>query len=90
VKRVTVGNQTTVMAGPQTMLKVEFAFDASQSPKTIDYQVLAGANKGKTQLGIYKQEGDLLTFCVAPPGVARPTDFVSKPGDNRTLTTWRK
>jgi len=26
VKRITSGNQTTVMAGPQMMLKVEFTF----------------------------------------------------------------
>jgi uncharacterized protein (TIGR03067 family) len=90
VKRVTTGNQTVVTAGPQTMLKVEFTFDPSQSPKTIDYVVLAGPQKGKTQLGIYKQEGYLLTFCVAPPGAARPTEFVSVPHDGRTLTAWKK
>jgi uncharacterized protein (TIGR03067 family) len=90
VKRVTHGNQTTVLAGPQTMLKVEFTFDPSQSPQSIDYISLAGPNKGKTQLGIYKREGDLLTFCVAPPGAERPANFVSVAGDGRTLTAWKR
>ena len=90
VKRVTKGNQTTVLAGPQTMLKVEFAFDPSQSPKTIDYLNLAGANKGKTQYGIYEFGPDLLTFCVAAPGAPRPAQFQSEPGDGRTLTVWKK
>lgn len=90
VKRVTQGNQTTVLAGPQTMLKVEFTFDPSQSPQSIDYFSLAGPNKGKSQLGIYKRDGDILTFCVAPPGAARPAAFVSVPGDERTLTAWKR
>ena len=90
VKRLTVGNQTTVKAGPQTMLKVEFTCDPTQSPMSIDYWGLAGANKGKKQLGIYKQEGDILTFCVAAPGAARPAEFVSVPGDGRTLTAWKR
>jgi len=90
VKRVTKGNQTTVLAGPQTMLKVEFGFDASASPKTIDYVNLAGANKGNTQYGIYEFDGDVLRFCVAAPGAPRPAQFQSEPGDGRTLTVWKK
>jgi uncharacterized protein (TIGR03067 family) len=90
VKRVTTGNQTTVMAGPQTMLQVEFTFDPAASPQSIDYLNLAGANKGKRQQGIYRFEADVLTFCVAAPGAARPRDFASVPDDGRTLTAWRR
>ena len=90
VKRVTRGNQTSVLAGPNTMLKVEFTFDPAASPKSIDYLNLAGSNQGKRQLGIYKQEGDILTFCVAAPGVSRPVKFESVAGDGRTLTVWKQ
>jgi uncharacterized protein (TIGR03067 family) len=90
VKRVTKGNRTTVLAGPQTMLKVEFAFDPSPTPKTIDYLNLAGANQGKPQYGIYEFAGDVLKFCVAAPGAPRPAQFQSEPGDGRTLTIWKK
>ena len=90
VKRVTQGNQTTVYAGPQVMLKVDFTSDASQSPKAIDYLNTAGSNKGKTQAGIYEFEGDLLKFCVAAPGATRPTQFQSAPGDDHTLTLWKR
>ena len=88
VKRVTKGNQTTVYAGPQVMLQVEFTTDASKSPKAIDYINIAGANKGKTQHGIYEFDGDLLKFHIAAPGAPRPTRF--EPGDSGTLTVWKR
>ncbi len=90
VKRVTQGNQSTVTAGPQVMLKVEFTCDTSKLPKIIDYINLAGANQGKAQAGIYEFEGELLKFCVAAPGAARPKKFESAKGDDRTLTVWKR
>ena len=90
VKRVTKGNRTTVLAGPQVMMEVEFSSDSSASPMTIDYRNLAGANKGKPQYGIYDFADDLLRVCVAAPGDPRPADFASVPGDGRTLTVWKR
>ena len=90
VKRVTQGNQSTVYAGPQVMMKVEFTSDSSNTPKTIDYINTAGSHKGKTQLGIYEFEGELLKICVAAPGAGRPTEFRSTPGDGGTLTVWKR
>jgi uncharacterized protein (TIGR03067 family) len=90
VKRVTRGNQTTVEAGPQTMLKVEFTFDPSTSPPSIDYLNLYGPSKGKRQQGIYRFEGDVLTVCTTPPGADRPREFSSAPGDGRTLSVWKR
>jgi uncharacterized protein (TIGR03067 family) len=90
VKRVTRGNQTTVVAGPQTMLKVEFTFDSAPTPQTIDYVNLAGVRKGTAQQGIYKFEGDVLTVCIAAAGAARPREFQSVAGDGRTLTVWKR
>jgi uncharacterized protein (TIGR03067 family) len=90
VTRATHGNKSTVTAGPQTMLKVEFTHDPSKSPKTIDYVNLAGANKGKSQQGVYEFEGEILKFCVAPPGKPRPSEFASSRGDGRSFTTWKR
>ena len=83
------GNQTTVVAGPQVMMKVEFSIDSAQSPKAIDYLNLAGANKGKQQCGIFEFAGEVLQVCVAAPGDPRPAEFTSVPGDGRTLTVWK-
>ena len=89
VRRVTTGDETTVYAGPQVMLKIKFTSNASTSPKTMDYVITAGANKGKTQLGIYEFDGSLLRVCMAAPGSPRPTKFESVRGDGRTFTVWR-
>jgi uncharacterized protein (TIGR03067 family) len=90
VRRVMTGNETKVTAGPQTMLQATFTHDPSKSPKTIDYVITAGANKGKSQLGIYEFEGDLLRICMAAPGQARAMSFESKKGDGRTFTAWKR
>jgi uncharacterized protein (TIGR03067 family) len=90
VRRVTRGNLTTVEAGPQVMMKMEFTTDASQSPKAIDYVHLAGVNQGKLQRGIYEFEAGVLKICVAAAGAARPTAFQSTRGEGGTLTVWRR
>jgi len=90
VKRVTRGNRTSVIAGPQTMLKVEFTFDPSTAPASIDYLNLHGPNKGKRQQGIYRLEGDVLTVCTGAPGGGRPAEFTSAKGDGHSLTVWQR
>ena len=90
VKRVTEGNEVKVIAGPQVLMQMEFTHDGSKSPKTIDYVNTAGANKGKTQEGIYELDGDILKICVGAPGSARPAQFESVAGDGRSFTVWRR
>jgi uncharacterized protein (TIGR03067 family) len=90
VRRVTRGNQTTVFAGPQVMMSMRFTHNASTSPRTIEYVNTAGANKGKTQHGIYELDGDVLRVCVSAPDSPPPTRFESFPGDGRTYTVWSK
>ena len=89
-KRVCAGNETTVTVGGQILLKAKFTLDASRKPKTIDYEMTGGTTKGKTQLGIYELDGDTVKFCFAAPGSARPIEFTSKPGDQRTLSVWKR
>lgn len=90
VKRVTHGNVTSVLAGPQVMLKAEFTHDPYATPKTIDYLNLAGSNKGKAQLGIYEMDGRILRIYMAAPGLPRPTAFDPSPGKGTTYTTWKR
>ncbi|MBI3468341.1 MAG: TIGR03067 domain-containing protein [Planctomycetes bacterium] len=89
-KRVCKGDETTVMIGQQLIMKAKFTLDPSKQPKAIDYQVIDGATKGQTHLGIYELNGDSVKFCFGAPGAPRPTDFASKPGDQRTSTVWKR
>lgn len=89
-KRVTRGDVTSVVAGPQVILKAQFTVDPSATPAIIDYRNLSGSNAGKRQAGIFEVSGDTLMVCMAAPGDPRPADFSSKPKDGRSYTTWRR
>jgi len=90
MKRVCKGDETTTTMGGQLFIKAKITLDPSKTPKTIDYVMLDGFTKGKTQLGIYEVDGDTFKSCFAAPGAERPTDFTSKPGDRRTLSVWKR
>ncbi len=50
--------------------------NATKKPATIDVTITEGDDKGKTELGIYKVEGDTLTIAVAPhDSKQRPKSF---------------
>jgi uncharacterized protein (TIGR03067 family) len=65
------------------VLEGEYSFDDSKSPKTIDLDIKKGRGEGKTQLAIFKIEGDKLTIVAAMPGEKdRPTSFELKEGSD--------
>src|SRR6266568_1019102 len=90
MKRVCKGDETTTTMNGQIYLKAKITIDPSKKPKTIDYQMLEGFTKGKTQLGIYEVEGDMFKACFASPGAERPAEFSGKPGEGRTFSSWKR
>ncbi|HEY5073629.1 MAG TPA: TIGR03067 domain-containing protein, partial [Pyrinomonadaceae bacterium] len=88
-QRITRGNVSRVVAGPQVFVNVSFTLDNSKKPHVIDYLNLEGASEGESQAGIFELIGDSLKICMSAPGHPRPADFSSKPGDGRSYTTWR-
>ncbi len=88
--RITRGDVTRILAGPQEMLNARFTLDPKPSPSAIDYVNLAGSLKGKPQAGIYALAGDELTISIAAPGKPRPKNFATAKGDGRTLTVWTR
>ena len=68
MKRVLSGNVLTVTMGGRLYFQATIHLDPSHTPKTIDYEVLEGFTKGKTQLGIYEIDGATVKFCFASPG----------------------
>ncbi|WP_439625970.1 TIGR03067 domain-containing protein [Gemmata sp.] len=54
----------------------EFKLDPKAKVPAVDCKITAGEHKGKTQLGIYRLDGDALTICFAEEGAEkRPTAF---------------
>src|SRR5262249_18001896 len=45
-----------------------FKTDPKKNPKTIDLMITSGEDKGKTQRGIYRLEGDTLSVSLSSPG----------------------
>jgi len=88
--RISSGGVTTIMAGPQTMLKARFTVKDGARPAPIDYVTLEGAHKNKAQTGICDLTDGILRICMSPPDRPRPDVFVSKAGDGRSFTTWRR
>ncbi len=61
-----------------------------KSPKQINSLYLNGPAHDKTVLGIYKIEGDTITYCWAEPGKERPKEFATKADSGLTLMTLKR
>jgi|ERR1043166_2634566 uncharacterized protein (TIGR03067 family) len=64
--------------------------DPGKSPAHIDFTYEDGPAKGNTLKGIYKFEGDTLTFCYGGFGKDRPTEFASKAGSASILIVQKR
>jgi uncharacterized protein (TIGR03067 family) len=67
--------------------------DPSKKTPTIDLTITEGNDKGKEQPGIYKIDGETITFCFARPGAAakdRPTEFTSTEENQQILITMKR
>jgi uncharacterized protein (TIGR03067 family) len=65
--------------------------DPTQTPRTIDIEVMAGAHQGVVYLGIYELDGDRLRICFAlPDQPLRPTDFSAAKGSRRALAVFAR
>jgi uncharacterized protein (TIGR03067 family) len=82
--------KTSAFSGEQLFIASTTEVDPASVPMTMDIHYTEGEDKGKTALGIYKIEDDILTICRSAPGQPRPKEFGSEPGSGLTLMTYRK
>lgn len=84
------GERFTQQLGDKTLAKGTFRLDLGTKPQTIDLTMSEGEEKGKTILGIYQLEDDVLMICGASPGGERPTEFAARDGIGHTLITCQR
>jgi len=61
-------------------IKGTYRIDPTRNPKTVDWMDTIGEDAGETLLAIYDLQEDRLIFCAAYPGLERPTEFRTRPG----------
>jgi uncharacterized protein (TIGR03067 family) len=89
-RRTAKGNEIQIRFGGQVMIHALVRINEKAGPVEVDYFNLTGPVKGAIQLGIMEWRGDVVCFCMAATGQARPTDFGCEKGSGRTLSHWRK
>jgi len=66
-----------------------FTIEPDKKPKAIDVADAPGRNL-KPYVGIYEVKGDTMRICESDPGVARPTEFVTKCGSDLTYYVFER
>lgn len=64
--------------------------DPTKKPKTIDFTLTKGKDKGKLFLGIYELGKKTRKLCFAPAGKDRPREFTSTTGNENILVTFKR
>lgn len=83
---LTFDGKFSVLKVKDKKVKDKYTLHPSKKPKWIDIIAERG-DKTLTIVGIYSLDGDTLKLCHNDPGKPRPTEFVTKPGDQRSLVT---
>lgn len=68
------------LADGSVPIRGTYRIDPTRVPKTVDWSDTIGDDAGQTLLAIYSLDGDRLTFCAAHPGLERPKEFRTQPG----------
>src|SRR5262249_27872940 len=66
------------------------SLDETKKPQCLDMKFDTGPEKGNTNLGIYKLEGDTCTPGSATRGRVRPSKFISMPASGIALETLKR
>jgi uncharacterized protein (TIGR03067 family) len=74
----------------QKFSKIKLKIDPATTPKTIDFVIEAGNEKGSTFEGIYEIKGDEMKICASTASGNRPGKFETKADSNRVLFVMKR
>jgi uncharacterized protein (TIGR03067 family) len=81
---------TAEMGKEKSSAEGTFKFDATPTPKTLDFKYEGFGRKTPVE-GLYEVDGDSLKLCFQiSEGEPRPKEFVTKEGSGRVLMTWKR
>ncbi|HYV37713.1 MAG TPA: TIGR03067 domain-containing protein [Gemmataceae bacterium] len=84
------GDEMKLTVKDSTVQTFKVKLDSTKKPKAIDFEHVDGPDKGKTEQGIYKLEGEKLTIVTNDFEGGRPTEFVAKEGSKHQLIVLKK
>jgi len=87
---IDASGKATALRDGKVFIASTTTIDPTKAPVQIDMTYTEGDSKGRTALGIYKIEDDVLTICRNATDKPRPTEFASKPGSGHTLMTYKR
>ncbi len=73
----------------RTRMSGRYHLNTRTTPHQIDMTLTSQSGKSVSIEGIYKEKGDKLEVCYAPPGKARPTAFSSRLGSGDRLYVYQ-
>lgn len=87
---ITMDSISGTQPGGRSMGEGSYRIDTSQGRYWLDATGIMGPARGKSFQGIFKMEGETLTWCVANPGKPRPTEFASRPSQGQYVMVLRR
>jgi uncharacterized protein (TIGR03067 family) len=85
-------SEVLVFQGDRVNMPIDsdYSLDTKANPKRIDMTCRITAPPNNWMLGIFEVSGDDLKLCLGAPGHERPTEFVTAPGNWRTLMNLKR
>jgi len=85
------GKKVTATKNGKEISQAEIKIEPGKPFGKVTIRMTGGGNKGKTWVGIYKVDGDILTWCGCWEGENdQPTEFKTKKGDKYFLRKMKK
>ena len=95
--RMTFSQSTILIDGdcfrtesPEANYEGVFIIDVDAKPPHIDIEFVEGPEAGNCCYGLFKLDGDHVTFCLGLAGSSRPMDFVTSAGSGHALERLRR